>query len=75
MCSTPDEMGTTMAERDIAWPRAVVVDGEVVGFLMLGVEPQEEHSRPYWQWRLMLGAAHQRRGHGSAALASTSPVA
>jgi diamine N-acetyltransferase len=57
------------AERDIAWPRAIVADSSIVGFLMLEIDPEEENGHPHWLWRLMLDAAHQRRGHGSAALA------
>lgn len=57
------------AERHIAWPRAIVADGEIVGFLMLEIDPEEENGRPYWLWRLMLDAVHQRRGHGAAAFA------
>lgn len=57
------------AEYSIAWPRAIAADGEVVGFLMLEVDPEEENGRPFWLWRLMIDAAHQRRGYGSAALA------
>jgi diamine N-acetyltransferase len=52
-----------------AWPRAVVRDGQVVGFLMLEIDPDDEEGRPYWLWRLMVGANHQRRGIATAALA------
>lgn len=56
------------AEHEIAWPRAIVSDGTVVGFLMLEIDPNEAQGRPYWLWRLMVDAAHQRQGHGRAAL-------
>jgi diamine N-acetyltransferase len=61
-------LAQALAEVDIAWPRAVVARGEVVGFLMLEIDPHEENGRPFWLWRLMIGAAFQRRGYGSAAL-------
>jgi diamine N-acetyltransferase len=57
------------AEYDIAWPRAIVRDGELVGFLMLGIDPEDDDGRPFWLWRLMVGADHQRQGVGRAALA------
>jgi diamine N-acetyltransferase len=56
------------AEYPIAWPRAVVADDLVVGFLMLEIDPDEEDGRQFWLWRLMIDAAHQRRDHGTAAL-------
>lgn len=56
------------AEYSIAWPRAVVDDDVAVGFLMLEIDPDEEDGRPFWLWRLMIDAAHQRQGHGRAAL-------
>ncbi|HYO41677.1 MAG TPA: GNAT family N-acetyltransferase [Candidatus Limnocylindrales bacterium] len=62
-------LAQAFAEADIAWPRAVVSGGEVVGFLMLEIDPAEEHGRPFWLWRLMVGAPFQRLGYGSAALA------
>jgi diamine N-acetyltransferase len=52
-----------------AWPRAIVRDDQVVGFLMLEIDPDDEDDRPYWLWRLMIGADQQRQGVGSAALA------
>jgi lactoylglutathione lyase len=61
-------LAQAVAEAPIAWPRAVVTGDEVVGFLMLEIDPHEEDGRPFWLWRLMIGQAYQRRGHGSAAL-------
>jgi diamine N-acetyltransferase len=64
----PWSLAEAYAEYDIAWPRAIVDDDTVVGFLMLEIDPQDENGRPFWLWRLMIDAAHQRRGHGRAAL-------
>lgn len=56
------------ALHDIAWPRAIVAGSEVVGFLMLQIDPVDEHGHHFFLWRLMVAAAHQRRGIGTAAL-------
>jgi diamine N-acetyltransferase len=61
-------LAQAVAEAEIAWPRAIVAGNEVVGFLMLECDPEEESGRPFWLWRLMIGAGHQGRGYGSAAL-------
>ena len=61
-------LAQAVAEAAIAWPRAIVAGDEVVGFLMLEIDPEEENGRPFWLWRLMIGATFQRRGYGSAAL-------
>jgi diamine N-acetyltransferase len=61
-------LAQALAEYDIAWPRAIVADGTVVGFLMLEIDPDEENGRPFWLWRLMIDANQQRRGYGRAAL-------
>jgi diamine N-acetyltransferase len=52
-----------------AWPRALVRDGQVVGFLMLEIDLDDEDGPPYWLWRLMVGASHQRQGVATAASA------
>jgi diamine N-acetyltransferase len=51
-----------------AWPRAIVHDGQVVGFLMLEIDLDDEDGRPFWLWRLMVGPDHQRKGIATAAL-------
>ena len=56
------------AERDIAWPRAIVADGTVVGFIMLQFDPDDDDGRPFQLWRLMIDADHQGKGYGRAAL-------
>jgi diamine N-acetyltransferase len=61
-------LAQAVAESAIAWPRAIVAGDEVVGFLMLEMDPDEEDGRPYWLWRLMIGETFQRRGYGAAAL-------
>jgi diamine N-acetyltransferase len=62
-------LAQALAEYDIAWPRAIVVDDQVVEFLMLEIDPDEEDGRPFWLWRLMVAADRQRQGIGTAALA------
>jgi diamine N-acetyltransferase len=62
-------LAQALAEHDIAWPRAIVAGDEVVGFLMLEIDPDEEDGRPFWLWRLMIAADRQGRGYGRAALA------
>lgn len=50
----------------VPWFRAVVADGEVVGFVMVA-EPQEHSPEPYL-WRLLVDRRHQRRGIGDRVL-------
>ncbi len=61
-------LAEALADYSIAWPRAIVADDEVVGFLMLEIDQEERNGRPFWLWRLMVDAAHQRRGYGRRAL-------
>jgi diamine N-acetyltransferase len=65
----PWSLAQAQAAHDIAWPRAVVDGHEVVGFLMLEIDPHEEDGRPFWLWRMMIAADRQRRGYGTAAIA------
>ncbi|CAN5821586.1 hypothetical protein BH23ACT4_BH23ACT4_12160 [soil metagenome] len=50
----------------VPWMRAVVADGEIVGFVMLALTT-EHHPEPYL-WRLLIDRLHQRRGVGGRAL-------
>ena len=50
----------------VPWMRAVVADGEVVGFVMLALVT-DHHPDPYL-WRLLIDRRHQRRGIGSRSL-------
>lgn len=46
-------------------PLAIVAGDEVVGFAMIGQDPETDR---WWIIRFMIGAEHQGRGHGKAAL-------
>lgn len=48
------------------WPRVVVADDEVVGFVVM-LEPTPTHPVPYL-WRLLIDRRHQRRGIGTRVL-------
>lgn len=50
----------------VPWMRAVVADGEIVGFVMLALIT-EHHPEPYL-WRLLIDRMHQRRGIGGRVL-------
>jgi diamine N-acetyltransferase len=63
----PWSLAQALVEPAIAWPRAIVRDGEVVGFLMLEIDPNDD--RPFWLWRLMVGEGLQGQGIGAAAVA------
>ncbi|MGY6501006.1 MAG: GNAT family N-acetyltransferase [Acidimicrobiales bacterium] len=58
----PVEKGATL----VPWYRAIVADGDVVGFIMAS-EMTDAHPHPYL-WRFLVDRMHQRRGIGSAAL-------
>ena len=68
VATNPWSLAQALAAYEIAWPRAIEVAGEVVGFLMLEMDPNEENGRPFWLWRLMVGAEHQGKGYGRRAL-------
>lgn len=53
------------------WFRAIYAEETPVGFVMItdGVPPgHPEFEWPYYLWRLLIDAGHQRRGYGTAAL-------
>ena len=56
---------------DEAWMRAVYAGDVPVGFVMLhdeNLREQPEQRDYYFLWRLMIGAQHQGKGYGAAAL-------
>lgn len=53
------------AQPDVAWPRLILDDGEPVGFVMGGFEP--DCPIDYLRcgiWRLNIAAGHQGKGYG-----------
>lgn len=61
-------LAQALVEHEVAWPRAIVAGSDVVGFLMLEIDPKDEDGQPFWLWRLMIGAEFQRRGIGTAVM-------
>lgn len=53
-------LAEALAHGDIAWPRAICVGDDVVGFVMLHAE--------WGLWRLMVAPDHQGSGYGAAAV-------
>jgi len=51
---------------DDAWYRGIFAGDEPVGFVMLSIM---EDKAEYYIWRFMIGAEHQRKGYGRAAMA------
>ncbi len=64
----PNVFSIAHAKVEPGWfPLAIKVGDEVVGFAMYG---QEIESGRWWIIRMMIGAAHQGRGFGHAAMAA-----
>ena len=56
---------------DIAWQRVIVVDDEVVSFVMLGLDntiAEEKYWPVYFLWRFMMGTKYQVKGYGKQTL-------
>jgi diamine N-acetyltransferase len=64
----PLSLAQALAEHEVAWPRAIVAGDEVVGFLMLEIDPDAADGQHFFLWRLMVAADHQRQGFGAAAV-------
>jgi diamine N-acetyltransferase len=67
-----DDAATTPAARP--WYRAIYADTQPVGFVMISDGISQEDLAdpsllgPYFLWRLLIDAEHQRKGFGAAAL-------
>ncbi len=61
-----------------AWPRAIKVGAEVIGFLMLSIDQvvdKASNAPIIGIWRLIIGAQHQGLGYGAAALKLAASIA
>jgi len=57
--------------RDIAWPKAIYNNEELVGFVMLGLDnyiADEKDCPVYFLWRFMIGKEFQGLGYGKRVL-------
>lgn len=56
---------------DIAWPRAIYQDEQLVGFVMMSLFDKDipaEDQPSYFLWRFMIAGPEQGRGHGKKVL-------
>ncbi len=56
---------------ETAWPRAIVLHKEVIGFVMLSLEydrSDKEDYPVYYLWRFMIADKHQKNGYGKQVL-------
>lgn len=56
---------------NIAWPKAIVLDDTIIGFVMLGLDnyiAKEEDWPVYFLWRFMIGGEYQGKGYGKTVL-------
>ena len=54
-----------------AWPRAIYLDNEPIGFIMLALfddDIPKEDLPAYYIWRFMVSKDHQKKGYGTLAL-------
>lgn len=59
------------------WYRAIVADGEPVGFVMVSWNPEPEPPEiigAYLLWRLLIDARHQRHGYGAEAIRQIADI-
>ena len=56
---------------DLAWPRAIYLGEEPIGFVMLSIREKKikvEDQPGHFLWRFMIARPFQRKGYGSKAL-------
>lgn len=53
-----------------AWPRAIYLDDQPIGFVMLSLTPDEieEKDKSYYLWRFMIATDYQGKGCGKVVL-------
>lgn len=57
--------------QDIAWPRVILLDDQVIGFIMLELHAEEipDYNKPgHYIWRFMIGKPYQNKGYGKQVL-------
>ncbi|MFW5841745.1 MAG: GNAT family N-acetyltransferase [Bacillota bacterium] len=72
-CVAPNMVSLAEAyvEPDRAWPRAIYLDDEPIGFIMLALHEDEvpkEDWPAYYLWRFMIAKAYQGKGYGTKVL-------
>ena len=74
-CVAPNAISVAQAHfvPDHAWFKAIYLDEEPIGFMMVDVDPDEEEVPPVDKpsvmlWRFMLGRDYQGKGYGKKAL-------
>jgi diamine N-acetyltransferase len=70
---TPNEISLAQAYVNLktAWPKAIYLNHEVIGFLMLSLKESQrpkEDQPCYYLWRLMISNPYQNQGYGKQVL-------
>ncbi len=73
VATNSNSLAEAYVTQDRAWPRAIYMADEPVGFLMLDLtgpdHPEATDGRAsYFLWRFMIAAEHQGKGYGRAAI-------
>ncbi len=63
--TTAHSLAQAYVYRDTAFPFAICVDNEIVGFIMLGYY---EAQKQYTLWKFLIDQRHQGKGYGKKAL-------
>jgi diamine N-acetyltransferase len=72
-CVAPNvySLAEAYVNQHIAWPRAIYLDDQPIGFVMLSLDNNEadEADKPsYYLWRFMMAREHQQKGYGKQVL-------
>jgi diamine N-acetyltransferase len=72
-CVAPNMVSLAQAyvNHDRAWPRAIYLDDEPIGFVMLALwddDIPKDDQPAYYLWRFMIGKDHQKNGYGKQVL-------
>ncbi len=60
-----ESLAEAYAYGDVAWPRVIVDDDRIVGFVMVAIQPDEPiEAYRFCLWRLAIAAEEQGKGYG-----------